>query len=151
VSLLSGTVALGAQARQTTPPPTQTPAPAAAASNDIVVTVNYTGKGVVDAGHSVLVFLFTDPNIGPTSQPIGPPQVATRNGAVVTFKGLAARPLYVVGVFNEKGTYNGGGPPPAGLPIGIYRKDAQSPPTAVTPGPKTAVKLTFNEAKRWGQ
>ena len=147
VSVLFGTVvALNAQGRQ------QPPAPAAAASNDIAVTVSYTGKGVVDAGHSVLVFLFSDPNIGPDSRPMAGPELVTKNNGTVTFKGLVARPVYVVGVYNEKGNYDGkNGPPPAGAPIGMYRKDAQSPPTAVTPGPKTAIKLTFNDAKRWGQ
>jgi hypothetical protein len=130
----------------------QKPAPpAAAATNDVSVTVSYTGKGPVDAKHPIILFLFTDPNPGNTSQPLGPPQTATKNGATVTFKNVTAKQVYVTAVYVEKGDYTGvGGPPPAGTPIGMYRKDAKSPPTPVTPGPKTHVKMTFNDARRFG-
>ena len=102
-----------AQARQTTPAPAQgrqtTPPAAAAATNDVTVTITYTGKGTVDDSHSIVAFLFAEPNVGPQSRPLGPPQIVTKNGQTVTA------------------------------------------PTAVTPGPKTAIKLTFNDTKRWGQ
>jgi len=141
--------ALSAQGRQTTPTPA---AGAAAAANDVSVTVTYTGKGVVDAGHSILLFLFTDPQIGPNSQPIGPPQIVQKSGATATFKNVTAKTVYVVAIYNEKGTYDGkNGPPAAGTPIGTYMKAPSTTPTAVTPGPKTAIRMTFNDAKRWGQ
>jgi hypothetical protein len=117
----------------------------------VSVTISYTGKGPVDPKHGILLFLFTDPNIGPGSQPIGPPQVATKNGATVTFKNVTATPVYIAAVYNEKGDYDGiGGPPPPGTPVGIYQKDATSPPTPVTPGPKTLVKMSFSDATRFG-
>jgi hypothetical protein len=98
------------------------------------------------------LLLFADPNIGPTSEPLGAPQIAAKNGATVTFKNVTAKPVYVVAIYNEKGTYDGrSGPPPNGTPIGMYAKDAKSPPAPVTPGPKTAIKMTFSDAKRWGQ
>jgi hypothetical protein len=141
-----------AQGRQAAPPPAgtkTTPAPAAApATTDLAVTVTYTGKGVVDASHQILLFLFTDPNIQ-TSQPIAGPQIATKNGASVTFKNVTAKSVYVAAVYNEKGTYSGtGGPPPTGTPIGMYSKDAKAP-TAVTPGAKVPIKLSFSDAKRF--
>jgi hypothetical protein len=142
--LLGAAASSDAQARQA--------APAVAATNDVAVTVSYTGKGPVDSGHSILLFLFTDPNIGPQSEPIGAPQIAVKNGATVRFKNVTAKAVYVVAIYNEKGTYDGAsGPPPPGTPIGIYAKDAKSPPLAVTPGARTAIKMTFNDAKRWGQ
>ena len=136
-----------AQARQ--PPPAPPPAPAA---KDVTVTVVYTGKGAVDAKHNVLVFLFADPNVGPNSMPLGGPQVIQKNGSTVTFKDVSTSPVYVVAVYDEQGGYTGlGGPPPAGTPIGMYSKDAKSPPAPVTPGPKTALKMTFNDAQRFGK
>ena len=155
--VLIGTVAsLNAQARQATPPPAKPAAvaPKAAApsiaATDVAVTVNYTGKGVVDAGHSILVFLFSDPNVGPQSQPLGPPQIAQKNGATVTFSGVTTKPVYVFAIYNEKGTYDGqSGPPPAGTPVGMYGTATAATP--VTPGMKAPIKFTFTGAKKWGQ
>ncbi len=136
-----------AQAQKPPPPP-----PPAAAVKNVTVTVSYAGKGVVDAGHAILVFLFSDPNVGPNSRPLGPPQIVQKNGASVTFKDVTTAPVYVFAIYNEKGTYDGqSGPPPAGTPVGHYAKDAKSPPIAVTPGPKTTVKMSFSDARRWGQ
>jgi hypothetical protein len=143
-----------AQGRQAAAPPAKgAPAatkPAAIAPTDVAVTVNYTGKGVVDATHNILLFLFTDPNIGPNSQPIGPPQIAQKNGATVTFSGVTAKQVYIFAIYNEKGTYDGqSGPPPAGTPVGMYGTATTA--TGVAPGMKTPVKFTFTGAKKWGQ
>ena len=144
------TTSLGAHDQGGQAAPQSKPAPPAA-TNDVSVIVSYTGKGPVDPKHAILLFLFSDPNIGQGSQPIGPPETATRNGATVTFKNVSAKPVYIAAVYNEKGDYNGiGGPPPVGTPMGVYRKDAKSPPTPVTPGPKTVVKMSFNDATRFG-
>ena len=139
-----------AQAQKPPPPPP----PAAVAEKNVSVTVNYTAKGPVDAGHAILVFLFSDPNIGAQSQPIGPAQLIQKNGGSVTFKDVAASPVYIAVVYNEKGDYTGvGGPPPVGTPVAIYSKDPKdpkSPALAVTPGPKTTVKMSFSDATRFG-
>ena len=135
-----------AQAQKPPPPPP------AAAVKTVTVTVSYTGKGAVDPGHAILLFLFSDPNVGPSSIPLAGPQVAEKNGATVTFKDVSTSPVYVVAVYNEKGDYNGiGGPPPPGTPFGMYSKDPKSPAAPVTPGPKTAIKMSFNDAKRFGK
>ena len=138
-----------AQAQKPPPPP-----PPAAAVKNVTVTVNYTGKGPVDAGHAILVFLFSDPNIGGQSEPLGPPLVIQENGGSVTFKDVGVSPVYIAMVYNEKGDYTGvGGPPPVGTPVAIYAKDpkdATSPSIPVTPGPKTTVKMSFSDARRFG-
>ena len=142
--LLAGVTARADQTKQAPPPP-----PPAATGNTLAVTVNYTGKGVVDPAHEILVVLFGDPNIGNDSRPLNM-QTATKNGQTVTFTGLSTTPVYVVAVYNDTGNYHGkGGPPPAGTPFATYAKDAKSPPLAVTPGPKAAVKLSFSDARRW--
>ena len=150
LALVTLTTTLGAQGGGTAPQTKPAPPPPAV-TNDVAVTVSYTGKGPVDPKHGILVFLFTDPNIGPGSQPIGGPEVATKNGATVRFKNVPAKQVYIAAVYNEKGDYNGlGGPPPPGTPLGIYQKDAKSPAIAVTPGPKTTVKMSFSDARRIG-
>jgi hypothetical protein len=138
--------AAAAAAQATKPAP---PAPATAVNN-VTVTVNYTGKGVVDAGHAITVFLFPSPDLNAQSRPIGPPQVVQKNGATVTFTNVTTSPVYVVAAYSEAGGYVGvGGPPPAGTPIAHYRTAPKAPPAAVKPGPKTAVKMSFNESNRW--
>ena len=140
-----------AQARQTTPPPAtgrQAAAPAAA-TKDVSATITYTGKGTVDADHQIVVFLFAEPTVGPQSRPLGPPQIVTKNGQTVTFKDAPGSAVYILAIYGGK--YDGrGGPPPAGTPIGFYSKDGKAP-TPVTPGTKAPVKLTFNEATKFGQ
>jgi hypothetical protein len=124
-------------------PPALPPAPAAAGAQNVAVTVTYTGKGPVDAGHGILVFLFSTPDIGAGSEPIASPLTIEKNGGTVTFKEVSASPVYIAVVYNESGNYNGiGGPPPVGTPVAIHSKDVKdpnSPPLAVTPGPKTTV------------
>jgi hypothetical protein len=143
-----------AQARQATTPPPKPPATAAKgapaiAATDVAMTVTYTGKGVVDATHNILVFLFSDPNVGPNSQPLGPPQIVQKNGGAITFNNVTTKPVYAFAIYNEKGTYDGrSGPPPAGTPVGFY---GAATPTAITPGMKTPIKFTFTGAKKWGQ
>jgi hypothetical protein len=149
LALFTATAALGAQTAGAGQKPAPPPPPPA--TNDVSVTISYTGKGVVDPKHPIILFLFTEPNPSGGSQPIAGPLTATKNGATVTFKNVTAKQVYVTAVYSEKGDYNGiGGPPAVGTPIGTYQKDAKSPPTPVTPGPKTVVKMSFNDARRFG-
>jgi hypothetical protein len=143
-------VMASAQQPKSAPPP-QTKAAAPAAAGDIAVVVNYTGKGTVDAAHELLVFMFNTPNISANAEPIGM-QVATKNGETVIFKGVSTNPVYFVAVYDETGGYHGrSGPPTAGLPYTIYAKDAKSPATAVAPGGKAPIKISFSDARRWGK
>ena len=145
ILVLGTTSSAYGQARQTAPPP------AAAAAKDVTVTVTYTGKGVVDAKHNVLVFLFDHPTPGPGSQPLAGPEIIQKNGSTVRFKNVSTTPVYICAVYDEQGGYTGQNPPPAGTPIGMYSKDAKSAPAPVTPGPKTVLKMTFSDAKRFGK
>ena len=119
-------------------------------ATDVAVTVAYKGKGVVDAGHKIIVFAFTDANVTSNSRPAGAAQFATKNGETVTFTNVSS-PIYVFAVYDEKGTYDGvSGPPPAGIPATIYRKAPKGPATAVAPG-SAAVKFTFDDSERWSK
>ncbi len=140
---------------QTAPAPKK-PAPAAPKaataapqkSTDVAVTVTYKGKGVVDAGHKIIVFAFSDGNVTSGSRPSGT-EFAGKNGETVTFKGVTA-PIYVFVAYDEKGNYDGlSGPPPAGIPVATYSKTPKGPPTAVAPG--TPVKFTFDDSQRWNK
>ena len=106
----------------------QTPPVPAAPGNNITVTVNYTGKGVVDDKHAITVFLFPSPELNAQSQPIGPPQVIQKNNSAVTFTNVTTSPVYIVAIYSEAGGYVGrGGPPPVGTPFAHYRSTPKSP------------------------
>jgi hypothetical protein len=148
VLLTVGAVAPYAQAQKPPPAP-----PAAAAAMNLTVTVTYTGKGPVDAGHGILIFLFAEPNISAESQPLGPPQIIQKSGGSATFTNVTASPVYIAVVYNESGTYDGSGPPAPGTPVAVHSKDVKdpnSPALPVTPGPKTAVRISFSDARRFG-
>jgi hypothetical protein len=121
-----------------------------AQTGDITVTATYKGKGVVDATHEILVFLFDHPNPTADSMPLAV-QAITKNGGSATFKGLmTATPLYIIMVYDEKANYDGqSGPPPEGHPIGSYSKAGK--PIAVTPGANVKVTAVFDDSQRWGQ
>jgi len=139
-------------APQTTKPAAPAAAPAAAAAqNSVNVTVKYTGKGVVDATHDIVVVLLPGPTVDPNSRPLGM-QSVSKNGGVATFANVAASPVYVLAVYDDKGTWDQQqGPPPAGTPMGWYMAAKATAPTAVTPGPKATAALTFDGSKKFGQ
>jgi hypothetical protein len=119
-------------------------------TTDVSAVVSYKGKGTVDAGHRIIVFAFSEPDITSGSRPIAPAQFVSKNGETVTFTNVAA-PIYLFAVYDEKGSYDGvSGPPPAGIPAGPYRKAAKGAPTAVAPG-SAAVKFTFDDSQRWNK
>jgi len=133
-------------------PVTATPKAAAVAPQkftDVRAAVTYKGKGVVDAGHKIIVFAFSDPNITSDSRPVGT-QFATKNGETVAFKNVAS-PIYLFAVYDEKGTYDGvSGPPPAGIPVATYSKAPKGAATAVAPG-SPAVTFSFDGSERWSK
>ena len=140
-------------APQTTKPAAPAAAPAAAAAQKSVsVTVKYTGKGVVDATHDIVVVLLPGPTGGPnTGEPLGM-QSVTKNGGVATFANVTASPVDVLAVYDDKGTWHQQqGPPPAGTPMGWNMAAKATAPTAVTPGPKATAALTFDGSKKFGQ
>ena len=53
--------------------------------------------------------------------------------------------------FDSKGGYDGrSGPPPAGIPTGLYAKAAKGPATAVKAG-EPAIKLTLDDSQPWNK
>ncbi|HEX5215345.1 MAG TPA: hypothetical protein VFV98_07750 [Vicinamibacterales bacterium] len=152
-TLLAQTGSAGRSAApQTTKPAAPAPATAAAAAQKSVnVTVKYTGKGVVDATHDIVVVLLPGPTVGPDSKPLQM-QSVSKNGGVATFQNVGAATVYVLAVYDDKGTWDQqSGPPPAGTPMGWYLAAKATAPTAVTPGPKGVAALTFDGSKKFGQ
>jgi hypothetical protein len=114
----------------------------------VSVTVQYKGKGTVDASHRLWVWLFDNPNIGPDSIPIGEQSVDT-NGGTVTFPSVSATRVYVAVAYDERGGFVGQAPPPAGSPVALYGQtgpDAQ--PQPVSPGANGKVTISFTDAVR---
>jgi hypothetical protein len=111
----------------------------------VSVTINYKGKGAVDASHRVWVFVFDTPNIGPGAMPIAMDSVA-KNGAVATFD-VAGDKVWIAVAYDESGTMTGDGPPPSGSPIAIYGGNPTAP-EAVVPGAKASVTVTFDDSQR---
>ncbi len=111
----------------------------------VKVTINYKGKGTVDAKHRVWVWLFDSPDIGPGSMPIAELSF-DGNGRLATFEGIAAPRVWIAVAFDEGGSMVGNQPPPSGSPIGILLgKDGI--PQSVVPG-EDAVVLTFDDSQR---
>ena len=115
-------------------------------AGSVKVTINYRGKGTVDASHQIWVWLFDNPNIGPGSTPIDQMSLA-KNGGQVEFQGVAPGQVYIAVAFDEKGVMAGDGPPPTGTPIGILA-DANGQPTGVAPGEKGLAVVNFDDSLR---
>jgi len=138
VTLLAGVVQ---------PAPTLHAAPAVSVTaGSVKITINYKGKGTVDASHQIWVWLFDNPNIGPGSTPIDQMALA-KNGGEVEFQGVAPSEVYIAVAFDEKGVMAGDGPPPTGTPIGILA-GANGQPTGVAPGEKGIAVVTFDDSLR---
>jgi len=142
---LLATAGLSAQARQTQPP-----AAAGVLAHNLSVTIKYTGRGVIDATHPVLVFLFAATPISGNSQPVNM-QIVTSNGGVAPFLNLPQEKVAIVAIYDSTGNYNGrGGPPPVGTAMGVYNPAPKATePALVTVGPKTAVTLTFDGSQKF--
>ena len=118
-----------------------------AESNSVSVTIKYDGKGTVDPGHKIWVWLFDSPEIGPGSVPIAEDSMA-KNGGTITFPSVAST-VYIAVAYDEGGGFAGQAPPPPGSPVGIYgAKSLEEKPIPVTPGPKGAVKMVLTDALR---
>lgn len=136
--LMSATLPLGAS--------TSVPAAARVTAGTVKVTVNYKGKGTVDATHKLWVWIFDTPNIGAGSQPLDQIALDT-NGTDAVFNNVAPGQVWIAVAFDQNGVMTGNEPPPSGSPISIYMA-AGAGPSPVVPGEKTAVTLTFDESMR---
>jgi hypothetical protein len=116
--------------------------------NGVSVTVQYKGKGTVDASHRLWVWLFDNPNIGPDSFPIGE-QSTDKNGGTVTFPAVSATEVYVAVAYDEGGGFAGQAPPPPGSPIALYGQTGPDvKPQPVTPGANGKITVIFTDAVR---
>ena len=117
---------------------------AAITAGAVKVTVNYKGKGKVDASHKIWVYVFDSPNIGAGSQPVDLTSL-DKNGAEASFD-VTLNQVWIAVAFDEQGSMTGDGPPPTGSPVGILL-GAQGP-QPVTPGEKGVVTLNFDDTQR---
>jgi hypothetical protein len=115
------------------------------AAGTVKVTVNYKGKGTVDATHRVWVWLFSSPDIGPGSIPIAEASIDA-NGTLATFDGIDAERVWIAAAFDESGTMSGSAPPPSGSPVGFFA-GTDGAPKSVVPG-ESGVVLTFDDSFR---
>lgn len=118
----------------------------AAEADSVTVTVTYTGKGSVDEGHRLWLWVFDTPDIGPGAMPVGEESLKI-NGGSVTLRGLGDRPVWIVSAYDEAGGFAGMAPPPSGSPIGVYSADGRGP-SPVSPADGASVTVTFGDARR---
>jgi hypothetical protein len=139
-------IAAHAQAQPAPAPASAAPAAATAPAGTLDVIVTYNGKGEVSAKNEISIFLFSDPNIGPDSMPVG---VATveQNGGTATFSGMPPV-VYIVAVYDDVGTYERDAAPPSGTPVSLYGVGAGGVPEGVKTGNGAKVTFTFDDANR---
>jgi hypothetical protein len=125
---------------------TAAPIAAGVTAGTVKVTINYKGKGTVDASHKLVVWLFDSPNIGAGSMPIDLVMLE-KNGADAVFNGVVPEKVWIAVAYDESGSMTGDGPPPTGTPVGVL-SGSDGAPAAVTPGGKDAVVLTFDDSFR---
>jgi len=120
--------------------------PAPHAAGPVKVTVKYTGAGTVDDTHRLWIWLFDTPSIGAGSIPVA--EISTdKNEGTATFETVSAEQVWIAVAYDVGGNFGGSAPPPSGSPVAIYGTESGSP-TAVTPGDKAAVTITFNDQRK---
>lgn len=119
---------------------------AAATADSVTVTVTYSGKGAVDEGHRLWLWVFDTPDFGPGAMPVREESLQA-NGGSVTLRGLGEGPVWIVAAYDEAGGFAGMAPPPKGSPIGVYSADGRGP-SPVRPTDDPSVSVTFGDAMR---
>jgi uncharacterized protein (DUF2141 family) len=123
-------------------------APLRAAAPDtgqLKVTVEYKGPGTVDKSHQIFVGVYDNPDIEASSTPLSS-DVITTNGGAASFSGLP-KTVYLAAAFNEKGDYDGQGPPPTGTPVTVYG-GIDTAKAVETGGAEATVTITFDDSTR---
>lgn len=119
---------------------------ATSGAGSVTLTVTYTGKGVVDEGHQVWIWLFDTPDIGPGAIPIREESIS-KNGDSVTLRDLSEARVWVVVAYDERGGFTGSAPPVSGSPIGFYSADGRGP-SALSAAEHATASVTFDDAQR---
>jgi hypothetical protein len=112
------------------------------------VTVNYAGPGEVDEGHALYLAIYPSADMQPDNLIGG--QIATANGATVTFENVGAATVYLSGFYDEQGGWTGTTAVPSGSPAGAYVAEGSFAPSPIEVGAgETAqVEFTFNDLFR---
>lgn len=117
-------------------------------TNEVSVTVAFSGKGAVDATHEIWVFLFDTPNIGQGVRPLAV-QTIKKSGETTIFRNVIQDPVYVSVAYDDKGDYDGNlAPPPKGTPIAYYTVGSKATAAPVKTAASAKIMLTFNDATR---
>lgn len=117
-------------------------------SNDLSVTVTYTGKGTVDASHRIWVFLFDTPDITVESEPIDVQSIEA-NGKATVFKGLSREVVYIATTYDHTGVYADGVPSPE-TAVGIYSTDGKGTAAGVKTTGAAKVSIKFDDSQKVG-
>jgi hypothetical protein len=116
------------------------------------VTVSYSGKGEVDQGHGIYMFLFDSPDFVQSPGSVMPVSFRAihSNGEAATFDGLTAENVYLAVAFDQEGGYDMQGPPPSGTPVAVYKPgEAQLPtPIKLEVGKDIEIKFSFDDSLR---
>jgi hypothetical protein len=116
-----------------------------AGKRTIRVDVNYTGSGVVDAGHKIYVALWDTTDLQ-NAQPVAVQSLDSKKGTV-TFSDVQKVPAYVSTAYDPTGAWAGKSAPPSGSSLGMYSKKIPTPePIDVAPGKTARVSLTFDDS-----
>ncbi len=127
-------------------PPASTGAAADVTLTTVNVTVQYTGKGEVDAAHRIWIWLFDSPDFSTGAAMPLAEQSLVANETTATFAGLAADQVWIAVAYDAAGGFNGSAPPPSGAPVSAYVKDGV--PAPVAPGENAEVRIVFDDSFR---
>jgi hypothetical protein len=108
------------------------------------VKLNYSGDGVVDEKHPILVFLWDIPDFATANRPPSRVLRGTAKNSVVTCEDLDFSPVYLIAIFDKTGNYDGGSAPPSGSVVAQY--GGQTPaPIKIEPGETVSVDLPLSD------
>ena len=116
-----------------------------AGKRTILVDVNYTGSGTVDATHKIYVALWDSTDLQ-NARPVAVQALSTKKGTV-TFADVQTVPAYVSTAFDPTGAWDAKSAPPSGSSLGMYSKHPPTPgPIDVAPGKTARVTVTFDDS-----
>jgi hypothetical protein len=119
-------------------------AQASADKRTIQVDIDYTGSGIVNAGHKIYVALWdsSDMSGGP---PVAVLSLNSKKGTV-TFSDVQRVPAFVSAAHDPTGNWDAQSPPPSGTSLGMYSKTPPNPQAIdVAPGKTVKVTITFDD------
>jgi hypothetical protein len=126
--------------------PVATGAGAPGERTTVNVTAQYTGKGTVDDGHRIWIWLFDSPDFtSGQAMPLAEQSLA-ENGTTAVFSGIGASQVWIAVAYDERGGFMGSAPPPSGAPVSTYIENGA--PAPVAPGETADGRLVFDDSIR---